>query len=131
MIKLESPSGLISNTNCVRRDQVHNIEGSDSADLTFIRFINVGSDSIGPITGTLYDLDGAVIGAADTELVSTLAAKQAVWVNRNKLSELVGDTWNGEALLRTSSHSDLRLLNLNFPNSETFFNFSCYEEAGQ
>ncbi len=41
MVKLKSPRGLVSNTNCVTRDRVHNIEGFDQADQTFIRFINL------------------------------------------------------------------------------------------
>ncbi|MBT4161452.1 MAG: hypothetical protein HOC70_02275 [Gammaproteobacteria bacterium] len=129
MIKLESPSGLISNTNCVRQNEVHNIEGADSQDMTFVRFINIGDSTMSAITGTLYDLDGNVIGTADTELVDSLAPKEAVWRNRNNLVDLFGDTWNGEALLKVSGSSDLRLLNLNFANSETFFNFSCYESS--
>ena len=130
MIKLESPSGLISKTNCVRRDEVHNIEGFDSQDMTFVRFINVGTGAISNITGTLYDSNGNLIGSADTLLLETLAPHRATWLNRNNLSDLFGGaTWNGEALLKVSSHDDLRLLNLNFANSETFFNFSCYETS--
>ena len=129
MIKLQSPSGLISNTNCVRRDEVHNIEGSDSPDLTFVRFINIGSSVISGITGTLYDSSGTLIGSANTELLATLDPKQATWLNRNQLADLFGESLNGEALLTVSSHANLRLLNLNFPNSETFFNFSCYESS--
>jgi len=30
-------------------------------------------------------------------------------------------------LFLTATDSNLRLLNLNFINNETFFNFSCYE----
>ncbi|MBT7371425.1 MAG: hypothetical protein HN816_12300, partial [Gammaproteobacteria bacterium] len=128
MTKLQSPSGLISNTNCVRQDQVHNIEGFDSSDLTFVRFINSGTVDLNNIKGTLYDSDGAVIGSASQTLHSTLAAKSQVWLNRNTLSDLVGGTWNGEATLKIEAPPDaLRLLNLNFINSETFFNFSCYE----
>ena len=41
MSKLASPSGLVSNTNCVRQDRVLNIEGFDSANNTFVRFINM------------------------------------------------------------------------------------------
>ena len=41
MTKLTSPSGLVSNTNCVRQERVHNIGGFDQADVTYIRFINI------------------------------------------------------------------------------------------
>lgn len=127
MIKLQSPSGLISNTNCVRSDEVHNIEGFDSSDKTFVRFINIGDSIITNITGTLYDSSGAQVGTADAELWAELSPKQAIWRNRDQISDAVGDNWNGEALLRVSAADDLRLLNLNFANNETFFNFSCYE----
>jgi len=44
------------------------------------------------------------------------------------LSDIIGDTWNGTASLKiNNADTNLRLLNLNFINSETFFNFSCYE----
>ena len=49
-------------------------------------------------------------------------------MNRNDLTDIFG-AWNGEAVLTVDGGDDLRLLNLNFINSETFFNFSCYEET--
>ena len=55
MTKLTSPSGLISNTNCVRQDQVHNIGGFDQTDVTYVRFINIGDTPITNIRGSLYD----------------------------------------------------------------------------
>ena len=126
MTRLTSPSLLVSNTNCVRGDQVHNIEDVNS-EQTFIRFINIGDSAMTDITGTVYDSDGTIVGNQNQVLVDTLPAKGAVWVNRDKLAELVGDTWTGEAMMEVESLSDLRLLNLNFVNDETFFNFSCYE----
>lgn len=126
MTKLESPSGLVSNTNCVRRDQVHNIEGADSPDLTFVRFINTGTDTISDLRGTLYDSAGDVIGEANQTLIASLAPKAQAWLNRNNIADIFGG-WNGEAMLEVDAEPDLRLLNLNFINSETFFNFSCYE----
>lgn len=129
MTKLTSPSNLISNTNCVRTNQVHNIEGADSSDRTFVRFINQGDTTMTNIRGTLYDKDGNVIGNANQVMVESLAPNAAVWVNRDEFADKVNDTWNGEATLIVDTISDLRLLNLNFVNSETFFNFSCYEVA--
>ncbi len=128
MIKLQSPSQLISNTNCVRRNEVHNIEGFDSPDQTYVRFINIGNSDIGPITGTMYQANGELIGDEDVLLIENLGSKSAVWQNRGHLSDKFG-TWNGEAYLKVSEHDNLRLLNLNYINNETFFNFSCYEES--
>ena len=128
MTKLTSPSGLISNTNCVRQDQVHNIGGFDQTDVTYVRFINIGDTPITNIRGSMYDTSGNVVGAVNPVLIDELAAKAHVWLNRNQLSDLIGDTWNGTASLKINNADDnLRLLNLNFINSETFFNFSCYE----
>lgn len=129
MTKLTSPSGLISNTNCVRVDQVHNIEGTDSSDMTYVRLINIGDSIIDEVTGSLYDSSGDLIGQSNRVLTSNLASKAAVWMNRNDLSDLVGETWNGEAMLEVASDPNLKLLNLNFVNSETFFNFSCYQQG--
>jgi hypothetical protein len=128
MTKLTSPSGLISNTNCVRQDQVHNIGGYDQTDVTYVRFINTGDTALTNIRGSLYNTAGDVIGAENPILVESLAPKSHVWRNRDQLSSLVGDTWNGTASLKIANPSeDLRLLNLNYINNETFFNFSCYE----
>ncbi len=130
MAKLKSPSGLISNTNCVRQGSVHNLEGADSADKTFIRFINVGSTAITNITGTLYDDNGAAIGTANKVLLESLAANASTWLSRDQIADLVGNTWNGEATLKIASpHENLRLLNLNRVSAGTFFNFSCYQAA--
>ena len=130
MIKLTSPSGLVSNTNCVRQGAVHNIEGSNSPDKTFVRFINQGSDAITNIRGTLYDISGAVIGTASSELFSSLRAKEQQWLNPDSITAIFG-SWSDEATLvvTASNDADLRLLNLNFVNNETFFNFSCYERS--
>ena len=69
-----------------------------------------------------------MVGAVNPVLIDELAAKAHVWLNRNLLSDLIGDTWNGTASLKIdNADNNLRLLNLNFINSETFFNFSCYE----
>jgi hypothetical protein len=128
MTKLTSPSGLISNTNCVRQDQVHNIGGFDQTDVTYVRFINIGDTPISNIRGSLYDDAGNVVGAVNPVLIDELPAKAHVWLNRDQLSDLIGDTWNGTASLKINNADDnLRLLNLNFINNETFFNFSCYE----
>ena len=63
-------------------------------------------------------------------LFDELPAKAHVWKNRNQLSDLAGDTWNGTASLKIdNADENLRLLNLNFINNETFFNFSCYESG--
>ena len=133
MTKLTSPSGLVSNTNCVSRDSVHNIEGTDSEERTFVRFLNQGETTITSVTGTLYDQSGQVIGNADSVLIDSLSPKQAVWLNRDALAGQIGSTWTGEATLTASAGSDsaLRLLNLDFVNDETFFNFSCYESSNQ
>ena len=128
MTKLTSPSGLISNTNCVIQDQAHNIGGFDQTNVTYVRFINIGDTPISNIRGSLYDTSGNVIGETDPILIDELPAKAHVWSNQNRLSDLIGDTWNGTASLKTdNADSNLRWLNLNFINSETFFNFSCYE----
>ncbi|MBT4159915.1 MAG: hypothetical protein HOE54_01315, partial [Gammaproteobacteria bacterium] len=129
MAKLESPSGLVSNTNCVREDRVLNIEGFDSTNDTFVRFINTGNSVLSGITGTLYDVNGDIIGNGNTELISSLAPKAQVWVTRNSFASLVGEEWQGEAMLEVQDSPDLKLLNLNFVNSETFFNFSCFENS--
>ena len=130
MTKLTSPSGLVSNTNCVRRYQVHNIGGFDQTDVTYVRFINIGDDPITNIRGSLYDDAGAVVGQTNSVLIDELPAKAHVWRNRNQLSDIAGDTWNGTASLKIDNPDEnLRLLNLNYINSETFFNFSCYEKG--
>ena len=132
MTKLKSPSGLISNTNCVRREHVHNIGGFDQTDISYVRFINTGQETLREIRGTLYNSRGKIIGWGGTILIPELPAKAQVWLSRDKLSDLVNGTWNGLASLRVNKQEgieNLILLNLNLINNETFFNFSCYESG--
>lgn len=129
MSKLTSPSGLVSNTNCVRRNQVHNIEGIDSPNRTFVRFINTSDTALPAIQGSMIDANGQFIGNSDVTLFNELAPRQAAWLNSSDLSGLVGAEWQGIATLAVSNAADaLRLLNVNFVNEETFFNFSCFED---
>ena len=128
MTKLTSPSGLTSNTNCVRKDSVHNIGGFDQSNMTYIRFINIGDTPIRNIRGSIYDSDGNGVGDPNIILISELPSKAQVWRNRNELSSTFGDTWNGTAALKiTNPDANLRLINLVYVNNATFFNFSCYE----
>ncbi len=133
MTKLTSPGGLVSNSNCVRKYNVHNIEGFDEDVRTFVRIINVGGKALQNITGTVYDTQGNVVGSADTVLIENMAPNEAVWINRDELSEKIGATWEQEASLVLTSKEveQLRLLNLNLINDETFFNFSCYESGNR
>ena len=62
------------------------IEGFDSPNLTFVRFINDGDATISNIRGTLYDVNGGVLGSADTLLLDSLAARGATWLNRGAVS---------------------------------------------
>ncbi len=132
MSKLTSTSGFASNTNCSRKNAVHNVEGFDSPNPSFVRFINTGVTTIEDIRGSLYNAAGESIGAKDQQLVESLAPNSATWLTRDDLSSRFGDTWNGEALLEiTGTYAGLSLINLNSVNSETFFNFSCYETAAE
>jgi len=129
MTKQTSRSGLVSNVNCVRQNQVHNIEGMDSSAVTYIRFINTSDTAINNVTGTLYDSNGNRVGPPGQTLLATIASKEQVFINRNNLIDIFDGAWNGEVMLEVESDDALRLLNLNFINSETFFNFSCYEAS--
>jgi hypothetical protein len=114
MSKLQSPSGLISNTNCVRQDRVHNLEGFDSDNLTYIRLINIGDTALTDIRGTITDASGNTVGTGNVVLSSSLGAKQQIFLNRDDLSELIGAKWTGTASLQTAiPMPNLRLLNLN------------------
>ena len=125
--RLVSPSGLTSNTNCVTEDIVHNVEGTDSSNLTYVRLINTGTSTITDITGTLVDEGGETLGQPNQTLVESLPAKAATFINGNQLSGLF-ESWTGNASLSVSRHPSLRLLNLNLTN-DTFINFSCFEQV--
>ena len=76
-------------------------------------FINIGDDPITNIRGSLYDDAGAVVGQTNSVLIDELPAKAHVWRNRNQLSDIAGDTWNGTASLKIDNPDEnLRLLNL-------------------
>ncbi|MFT7218657.1 MAG: hypothetical protein ACI8Z1_000268 [Candidatus Azotimanducaceae bacterium] len=128
MIRLTSPSGLVSNTNCATEDVVHNLEGFDGTDQPFIRFINTNSAELTDITGTLYNESGAIVGSADQVIVSSLTAKQQTFITRDNLASVLGEQWDGVGSLYVSNVSGLKLILVSFiAESSTFFNFSCFE----
>ena len=45
-------------------------------------------------------------------LIDELPAKAHVWLNRNQLSDIIGDTWNGTASLKIDNAGELELVNL-------------------
>ena len=129
MIKL-SRNDRVTNTNCVRTGNAQNVEGADSSDVSYIRFINDGSAALFNIRGTLYDTNGDTIGEPNVQLLDALGPREAIFLSRDPLSAIVGDTWTGAAsLVLSDTYENLKLMNLNFVNDETFFNFSCYEGA--
>lgn len=128
MTALTSPSGLQSNTNCVREDAVHNIEGSDTEDVSYVRLINIGETAMTNIRGSVIDQQGRPIGISHAILLPELQSKEQAWLTQAQLQRVVGSDWSGQvSLVLTAPHPNLRLLNLNLTSAETFFNFSCYE----
>ena len=98
MTKL-SRNGRVTNTNCVRTGNVHNVEGNDSLDVTYIRFINDGTAALSNIRGTLYDTNGDPIGEPNVQLFDELGPREAIFLSRDPISAIVGDTWTGAASL--------------------------------
>jgi hypothetical protein len=129
MTKMQSRSGLVSGINCVRRDEVHSIPGTDSPIRTFLRVINAGNGATGAVRGSLYNSAGNLIGEGNRVLFEDLLPRQQVWLKRAQLIDIFGESWHGDAMLKVKGDDDLRLMNLNYVNSDTFFNFSCYEES--
>jgi hypothetical protein len=129
MIKL-SRSGRVTNTNCVRTSSAQNVEGTDGLDVSYVRFINDGVTALANIRGTLYDTNGNPVGQQDVQFFDSLGPREAVFLGRDSISNIVGDTWTGAAsLVLSDAYENLKLMNLNFVNDETFFNFSCYESG--
>ena len=68
--KLKSPSGLVSNTNCVTKEQVHNVLGYDQTDLSYIRFINLEILHYLRFLGSLFDAENKV-GQGDVKIIDS------------------------------------------------------------
>jgi len=125
-----SRNGRVTNTNCVRSGNAQNVEGSDSTDIAYVRFINDGFTAIPDIRGTLYDADGNTIGQADAQFFAELGPREAVFKSQGSISNIIGSDWPGRAsLVLSTTYDNLRLMNLNFVNNEIYFNFSCYLTA--
>ena len=79
--------------------------------MTYVRFVNQGSSSIGNITGNLYDRSGRPIGAQNKILIEFLGPKEQIWINRSKLERLFESTWTAEATLKVAAENvqELRL----------------------
>jgi hypothetical protein len=122
-----SRNGRVTNTNCVRSGNAQNVEGSDSTDIAYVRFINDGFTAIPDIRGTLYDADGNTIGQPDAQFFVELGPREAVFKSQGSISNIIGSDWSGQAsLVLSATYDNLRLMNLNFVNNEIYFNFSCY-----
>ena len=104
----------MSNINCVRQDRSVNIEGFEADDLTVVRFINSSNELLEKITGSLYDVEGNLIGTANAELIKSLAPKAQSWMNRNDLASFFGSEGKGEAMLEVDNSDGLKLMNINF-----------------
>ena len=130
MTKLTSPSGLISNTNCARENQAHNISGYDKSDVAYVRFINIGETAINNVREGVYmTAKETSLGIPKWLLLKNFLRKPKSG-RAGPLIDLVGDTWNGLASLKiVNAHKNLRLINLNLVNNDSFFNFSCYESG--
>jgi len=125
-----SRNGRVTNTNCVRSGNVQNVEGSDSEDIAYVRFINDSFTTLSDIRGTLYDADGNTIGQPDVQFFVELGSREAVFMSQGTISNVIGADWSGQAsLVLSTSYDDLQLMNLNFVNNEIYFNFSCYFKA--
>jgi hypothetical protein len=125
-----SRNGRVTNTNCVRSGNAQNVEGSDSTDIAYVRFINDGFTAIPDIRGTLYDADGNTIGQPDAQFFAELGPREAVFKSQGSISNIIGSDWPGRAsLVLSTTYDNLRLMNLNFVNNEIYFNFSCYLTA--
>jgi hypothetical protein len=123
-------NGRVTNTNCVRSGNAHNVEGSDSTDIAYVRFINDGFTPIADIRGTLYDADGNIIGSPDALFFAELGSREAIFKSQASIRNIIGADWSGQAsLVLSATYDDLRLMNLNYVNNEIYFNFSCYLKA--
>ena len=72
-----------------------------------------------------------MLGKREKLLREELRPKEQVWISNRQLEKMFEVNWFDEASLEVTADQDanLRLLNLNFENSETFFNFSCFESS--
>lgn len=125
-------NGRVTNTNCVRSGNVQNVEGSDSADIAYVRFINDSFTTISDIRGTLYDADGNTLGQPDAQFFVELGPREAVFMSQGSISNVIGADWSGQAsLVLSTNYEDPQLMNLNFVNNEIYFNFSCYIKSSE
>jgi len=76
----------------------YNVPNASNVDGAFIRVINTSTQA-GKIYGTLTGEDGAVIGTANTTLITSLAAGATEVLTAPELEALFG-TWTGRARLR-------------------------------
>jgi len=80
------------------------------------------------IRGSLCHANGDAISQSNAQLFEEMGPRVAIFLNQCSISNIVGETGTGEALLVISeTYQKLQLLNLNCVTGETFFNFSCYE----
>lgn len=97
-------SGTMTNMSKGAAINVYNITGSGNADKTYIRITNTSGTSSAQVKGTLYHKSGAVLGAADSILVNSLAPKETKVLSASDIEGLVGTSpWTNRGRLEITS----------------------------
>jgi hypothetical protein len=89
------------------RLRVLNIPASNSPELGFVRFYNTSSQDV-EVTGTLYGMDGKVIGTENSVLFSALKANDVEVLKASDLEKKIGASgpWTGRAWLLVQAQVD-------------------------
>jgi len=95
------------------RVRVLNIPPATAGDQAFIRFYNTSSQNA-VVRGTLFGMDGKVLGTENSVLVSELKANSVVMLDAPKLAAAVGGgtpipAWSGRAWLLVQAEIDKEL----------------------
>jgi hypothetical protein len=110
--------------------RVFNLPSPGNSDTGIVRIYNTGSVA-GPVTATLYDQTGAVLGTADTTLAASLAAKGVLVLSDSDLATSFGvASWSGRAWMEIKTTLAAgTLLMQNLVRSTTLTNMSCVSDT--
>ncbi len=124
---LNNPDGTLTNLSLARQNEFYNVPSKSNAygDELFLQFINVGTQTLTNVTGTLYNLKGEVVGNAQTLLFPQLAPKAMQPLTAKMLEERLGSAWLGRGWLKlVPSQPDLQLLGIIMTETGTWHNIS-------
>jgi hypothetical protein len=118
-------TGTLTNASATADHAVYNLPSTSNFDKAFVRITNLTHKTI-QVKGTVYHMDGRILGPEDVVLVDKLPANSTIGINMKTLQNLLGVApWDKRArLVITSPKTGIKLMDMIRAPSNTLTNVS-------